>query len=267
MRSHTIESACAEHGQPGYWVNGHESGKPVLIVPHGIIFTASMNGKFRQWCQYFSIYAIEPVDEHADRLFPDGDFMTMIDFYTEMLDHDIPVTESVFGFVGYSYGGELAYWLAVRWQQLRGVKANVYLGDTQIYRPEEMQHDADAGQTVIEYAQNHQADIEAIGIDVGDSLLSAQVLPLAVKKLNIVNRFSGSEDLPLYDGRVVLFKALLENNSVNKNVEQWHKVALQLETVDIDDNHLNFVISDKYIGVVTERLLHDLNKQKQDMLV
>lgn len=262
MRSHTIESACSEHAQPGYWVNGYESDKPVLIVPHGIIFTASMNGKFRQWCQYFSIYAIEPIDEHADRLFPDGDFMTMIDFYTEMLDHDIPVTESVFGFVGYSYGGELAYWLAVHWQQLRGVKANVYLGDTQIYRPEEIQHDADAGQTVIEYAQNHQADIEAIGIDAGDSFQAEQILAIAVKKLNMVKRLSRSDDLPLYDGRVILFKALLDNNSVNKNVELWHKVASQLETVDIDDNHLNFVISDKYIGVVTERLLHDLNKQK-----
>ena len=262
MRRHTIESAFMANSEPGYWVNGYDAAKPVLVVAHGIVFTASMLEKFRLWQEHFSIYAIEPIDEHSDRLFADADFTATISYYAAMLDRDIPATARVFAFIGYSFGGEQAYWLAQRWQQMRGYAANVYMGDSHLRSKSGMAGEEEIAKYMMDFAKEHPEDIETMGIKVTDAQYAETVLQIAVKKLDTVNRLSCDVPFPHYDGRVVLFNALRENTDLEANMARWREVAPRLETADIDDHHLNIAHSNKHNGIVTDCMLRDLKEQQ-----
>ena len=51
-----------------------------------------------------------------------------------MINRKIPEGVPIFGFMGHSYGGELAYRMAVQWSQKHNEKPHVYLKDTDIHR-------------------------------------------------------------------------------------------------------------------------------------
>ena len=250
MRQHTIVRLLGNTSEPGYWYNAYSPDKPVLVVPHGIVYAINMAGKLNRWQQRFSIYAIEPTDEHADRLFPDADFHKMIDTYIEMLDRDIPRDAKVQAFMGYSWGGEQAYWLAKRWQELRGECANVYMGDSHIHNKNYIKmDDAAIAKEAMSLAGQHHIDIKSL-----DQKALQAALKLAVKKIGIAERMHCDEPFPVYDGHVTLFNALRDNPDMENNLEQWKRVAPKLKVVDVDANHLDFVLGDQYIGIVTKEI-------------
>ena len=51
----------------------------------------------------------------------------------ELINRKIPEGVPIFGFMGHSYGGELAYRMAVQWSQKHNEKPHVYLKDTDIH--------------------------------------------------------------------------------------------------------------------------------------
>ena len=259
MRQRTIVRAIGNLSEPCYWFNVYSPEKPVLVVPHGIIYAINMAGKLNRWQQYFSIYTIEPTDEHAERLFPDGDFQSVIDTYAKILDRDIPVGAHVFAFVGYSWGGEQAYWLARRWYELRGDSPNVYLGDSHIHYNDstEMSEETIASE-VAAVASRHQIDL----LTVDQSVMQA-VQQLVVRKAGVVERLQCTDPFPAYEGHVTLFNALKENLDMEHNLEEWHRVASRLKVVDVNDNHLNFLFGEQYIDIVSDEILGDLKKDER----
>ena len=50
----------------------------------------------------------------------------------ELINRKIPEGVPIFGFMGHSYGGELAYRMAMQWSQKHNEKPHVYLKDTDI---------------------------------------------------------------------------------------------------------------------------------------
>ena len=254
MRQHTIARLLNCTTEPGNWYNAYTPDKPVLVVPHGIVYAINMAGKLNRWQQQFSIYAIEPTDEHAGRLFPDADFHKMIDTYVAMLDRDIPREASVKAFVGYSWGGEQAYWLAWRWQKLRGECADIYMGDSHIHDKDYIKMTDEAiAKEAMAFASQYHIDVKAM-----DQNVVQAALQLAIKKVGTAERMHCSEPFPKYDGHVTLFNALRDNPDMENNLEQWRGVAPRLNVVDVDDNHLNFVLGDEYIDLVTEELFADI---------
>ena len=250
MRQGTIAGALHGALPPGYWVNARSEGKPVVVVPHGIVYSMNMAGKLSQWQQHFSVYAIEPTDEHEERLFADGGFQKMIETYVGMLDRDIPLGAPVFAFVGYSWGGEIAYWMAQRWQELRGERADVYLGDARIHDSGSAEISGEAiAKEAAAFAHQHGIDLQAL-----DQGVVQAALRLADKKAGTARRLHCNAEFPAYGGNVTLFNALKDNPEAERNVEEWRRVAPRLKVVDVDDTHLNFVLGPQYIDMVTEEL-------------
>ncbi len=259
MRQRTIARTVSSSAAPGCWYNGYSPDKPVLVVPHGIVYAINMAGKLSRWKKRFSIYIIEPTDEHADRLFHDADFCEMIDAYAQMLDHDIPREASVFGFIGYSWGGEQAYWLAQRWHELRGACPNIYLGDSQMHDENYVKmSDEDIVKEATTFASQHHIDLKKM-----DEHALQAALQLAIKKVGTAAQLHCSQPFPTYDGHVTLFQALRGNSDWESNQKKWCHVAPMLKVVDVDDRHLDFVLGDQYIDLVTEELFGDLDNEQQ----
>jgi len=259
MRQRTIAKTLDTTSQLGYWHAGYDPTKPVLIVPHGVIYSIKMAEKFQQWQSYFSIYTIEPTIEHADRLFADGNFHDIIDVYADMLDRDIPRDAQVFAFVGYSWAGEQAYWLACRWQQLRGQRPNVYLGDSHIILGHLTKM---AEQNIIQgaerYLRNQHFDISTM-----DSMWAQAAMKLVIHNMRTFERLHCTVLFPRYDGQVTLFNCLKENEDMAENLSHWREAAPCLRVIDVDVNHLDFCLSNQYTDIVTQQLVGDLQQAKE----
>jgi surfactin synthase thioesterase subunit/aryl carrier-like protein len=277
QRARTIERLFSAETPVGYWFNTYSPEKPVLISPHGVVPVISMTEKFQEWQDYFSIYTFEPADEHASRLSPDLDYEKLVCAYSDLLERDIPADARVFGFIGYSWGGEMGYSLAARWQQRHGGKINVYLCDTFIFDPDSPKMtEEQITQGIIMYLMSHAADFDTSGLQQADTGQNGGVLNMALMKCGKDTGFAGeilkittkkffygelyrrSQPLPVFNCQVTYFIATHENPQVAENLAGWLKVAPTMKVIEIDDNHMNFSLRNDKTYLVTERLLEDL---------
>ncbi len=277
MRARTIERVFSTETPVGYWFNTYSPEKPVLISPHGVVPVISMTEKFREWQDHFSIYTLEPTDEHAARLSPDFDYDVLVSAYADIIDRDIPADARVFAFLGYSWGGELSFSLATQWQRRHGTKPRVYLCDTFNYdenTPKMSEEQITQG--VIQYVLSHASDFDMGGLqspgaeensDVLNLALvkcgkdlgfAGEVLKIATKKFLFGELYRRTRPHSVYDGHVTYFVSIRENPLMAENLAGWKKLAPDMEVIEINDNHMNFSLRNDKTYLVTERLLEDL---------
>ena len=277
MRLRTIERLLADQTPIGYWFNTYSPEKPVLVVPHGVVPVISMTDKFHEWKDYFSIYTLEPTDEHAVRLSPGHDYDMLVGAYAEILDRDIPADARMFGFLGYSWGGELGYSLAGIWQQRHGGHPRVYLCDTFIHDPDTPKMtEEQISQTVFQYFMSHMADFDISALGQPGAEVNGNALDMALVKCGKDEGFAGevfkivtrkflfgelyrrTQPLSKCDFSVTYFVAIRENPHMAENLSGWQKVAPTMKVISIDDNHMNFVLRNNNTHLVTKQLLSDL---------
>ena len=280
MRLRTIERLFAAETPVGYWFNAYNPEKPVLIVPHGIVPAISMSEKFQEWQDHFSIYTLEPTEEHATRFAPDNDYEKLVDAYAGYMYRDIPEDAHVFGFLGYSWGGEVSYSLATRWQQKRGGIPRVYLCDTPFSSPDTPKMtEEQITQGIIQYLMTHAADFDTGGLQTDgdgenggvmgmalikcgkDAGFAGEVLKIATKKFYSAEIYRRIQPLPAYDGHMTYFACTRENTHMEETLSKWEKLAPTMEVIHVDDNHMSFAIRNDNTYVVTERLLGDLQSE------
>ena len=280
MRLRTIERLFAAETPVGYWFNAYNPEKPVLIVPHGIVPAISMSEKFQEWQDHFSIYTLEPTEEHATRFAPDNDYERLVDAYAGYMYRDIPEDAHVFGFLGYSWGGEVGYSLATRWQQKRGGIPRVYLCDTPFSSPDTPKMtEEQITQGIIQYLMTHAADFDTGGLQTDgdgenggvmgmalikcgkDAGFAGEVLKIATKKFYSAEVYRRIRPLLAYDGHMTYFACTRENPHMEETLSEWEKLAPTMEVIHVDDNHMNFSLRNDKTYVVTERLLGDLQSE------
>ena len=128
------------------------------------------------------------------------------------------------------------------------------MGDSHIHDKDYIKMTDEAiAKEAMAFASQYHIDVKAM-----DQNVVQAALQLAIKKVGTAERMHCSEPFPKYDGHVTLFNALRDNPDMENNLEQWRGVAPRLNVVDVDDNHLNFVLGDEYIDLVTEELFADI---------
>ena len=277
MRLRTIERLFAIDTPIGYWFNAYSPEKPVLVVPHGVVPVICMTAKFHEWQDIFSIYTLEPTEEHASKLSPDNDYDTLINAYADILDRDIPKDARVFGFLGYSWGGELAYLLARIWQKRHGGIPNVYLCDVYINQTRDTNiTEEEMEEKIFGYLSSHLMDFdlrsfirpeaEQNGNLVGmaltkmttDDVFAQEIMKMAARKFLSGDRFCLKGPLPVFDCSLTYFVAVRENPYMEETMSGWRNLVPDMKVVRVDDNHFTFANRNDSTHVVTERLLSDL---------
>jgi thioesterase domain-containing protein/aryl carrier-like protein len=284
MRLRTIERLFTKETPIGYWFNGYNPDKPVLIVPHGVVPVIAMTDKFHEWEKYFSIYTIEPTDEHAAKLAPDYDYEKLVKAYSGYLHREIPEDAHLFGFIGFSWGGEVVCSLVNQWQQERGAIPNVYICDTYLNEPDAPKMtEEQVTQGLLQYFFAHADDFDISALqseqstDDGSSLLNAAFMKcskdvgFAGEMLKMISRkfYAGElcrriQPLPVYNGHVTFFACTRENPELAEELAKWRKITPEMEVVNVDDNHINFMIRNNNNYVITERLQDDLKRWKEN---
>ena len=85
---------------------------------------------------------------------------------------------------------------------------------------------------------------------------------LLKKKHDMIKHLEDNVAYPHYDGKVILYNAKKLNPLEEYNLNEWRKIASQLEIIDVDDEHNNLFMTENYNDLVTESLLKELNSDK-----
>jgi surfactin family lipopeptide synthetase A len=208
LRNKTIRNILINEQAIGKWENGYDASKPVIVLIQGFTYYKKLEPLISKLCQHYSVFVIEPVDDHYEILFNEKEQSNqdVVKFYLDYFEACMLPSVNVEMFIGHSFGGELAYRCAVRWHERTGYMSKVCMFDTfanaagiaqDIHVPE-----------IADMTPEEVSDIEEFK-EWNHHLRQMQVL-------------KDDHGMPVYDGDVLYFKA--------------KDLSLQLKTIRINEN-------------------------------
>lgn len=132
LRLKTVEKIAAHKATIGDWVQGYDARKPVALVIQGLTSYRLLLPLISALSRHYSVFVIEPLQEHFDKLFRGKTKADIVAAYSELIKESLPADAQVSAFVGHSYGGEFSLRCAVKWQSETGQSPRVILFDTYI---------------------------------------------------------------------------------------------------------------------------------------
>lgn len=130
LRLKTIKKIAAHKTTVGDWAQGYDASKPVAVVVQGLTSYHLLQPLITRLCQRYSVFVIEPLQEHIRTLFAGKNKSEIVDGYIELIRHSLPADAKVSVFVGHSFGGEFSYRCAVKWHEETNQTPRVLLFDT-----------------------------------------------------------------------------------------------------------------------------------------
>lgn len=248
IRLKTIEAISKHLMLMSFWINEYTPEKPVLVIPYGIITPMTLLDPFvNELKKYFSIYAFEPVVDHYKYVFKGDNTDDVAAMYISLLQFHLPENAQIFGFFGYSFGGEIAYRMAVEWEKLTGVRVNLYMLDTLIQTKTKEQN-----------KKEFLVSINSLSNDLKEAILAHMSI------LNVSWDLSDLLEISKYDGSVLLFNATINSNVIEK-IKQWKKHTSHLRVVDIEAIHAELHF-EKHIPIYVEHITNDLKGYEKNKL-
>jgi amino acid adenylation domain-containing protein/non-ribosomal peptide synthase protein (TIGR01720 family) len=250
MRYRSIRALLNSNIRYSWFYDGYDPEKPVLIFVHGIVAVSATMPKLKEWRNHFNIFVIEPIDEHYHKLFAGEGFDEVIKFYTTLIEINLPEIAKIHAFMGFSYGGEIAVYLAREWQNTHYKKVPVIMGDSYF---------------VLERGKNDGTmkaeDVQQKDIDKYNGSVSANELAYKFNITDLLDRKRTA--LGHYEGKAILFRAGVlpvdtqeMHEIAAKNIAFLHNVLPKLKIVDLPGkNHDDLFVDQSLIGKYTEILL------------
>jgi len=189
------------------------TGKPLVVVACGIVASDLLRENLAPWLKTFDVYVLEPVYNAWN------DFETLthaetLDRFENRLVAELGDKAKVAAFAGFSFGGDLAWHLAQRWEARTGGRPAVFLGDTVI--------DSTVKGTP------SKAALAAENDPVLKSLADLQARYFAAL---------GDRTVKPYAGRAVLASADDDGLPRAENVRLWRTLAGSLAVLPLPETH------------------------------
>ena len=117
MRYRTIRGFILGKRRISWLYSEYDERKPVLVFVQGIVTlndTAHLHALFDE---YFNVFVIEPIQNHYERIFVDEHYDEVVAFYLTIAQLTLPEDAKIVGFIGFSFGGAIAYGMAAEWEK------------------------------------------------------------------------------------------------------------------------------------------------------
>lgn len=249
------DSICA-------WAGEYDPQKPLLVLAYGVARLKFFAPVMDDLKKRFSILIIEPIVEHWHLIFKKDRIEDVLDLYEDLIRYMIPEGAKIYAFMGYSFGGDIAYRLAVRWAVKDRCMSYVYLLDTY-----DRVYDGDRFE---DYKK------EVLDSLSGKDRLQAQIFwKMGYYCMDIPKKLGDGRPLPSYDGPVRLFsatqvkeeptlakvlpiKAIMRED--NPNVIAWKQLAPHLVVDYIDADHITIMQAPEFHDIFLNRIDTDLRQ-------
>lgn len=114
-----------------YWYLPPTETKPVLVLSCGIIGTELLEKRVRSLSEHYDILVVEPFYDHYEYLAREGDsFEDIVGLYYDLMDITVPDKDRIVAFIGFSFGGTIAYELSRMLFLQTGRACKVICGDS-----------------------------------------------------------------------------------------------------------------------------------------
>ena len=222
----TIRGFLEEDTEICRYHRAYDPAKPVLVVPSGNTTLVGTEHLYRSWDSLFNVLIIEPLAVHYEKLLSGRSFDEVVSYYLKLVEANIPDGAALFGFLGFSFGGEIAYHLACKWVERWGGKPVVIMGDTFLKR-------------TIRKDQVEQLIKESFGSTlerfmVSEGLSMDEILYMA----NLVRRLDATQkNVQHYDGPVVLLNAKKDSSeeTLREKLKVLNEIEPEAEIIDLKD--------------------------------
>ncbi|MEG1498780.1 MAG: hypothetical protein RR393_05085, partial [Bacteroidales bacterium] len=169
------------------------------------------------------------------------------------IEQNMPEDAYIFGFMGFSWGGKLAYYLAQRWNEVKGLLPAVIMGDSGFNNPTAGMDKA-VRDTAIRVQMEAYKDVAM-----------AEVL---IYKIDCLSHVESAREMPKpkpYSGHVLYLNALKDGLTPSKqeNLSILRELATDLDIVDFPDyDHIGLITDPSLNTLYKELLCNIINKQR-----
>lgn len=228
MKADNVRNLCQcindgiDHSDVGSWLEGYDTAKPAIVLCCGVNSAEKITRHLPGF--KYNIYVLEPIfDAWSD--VEELSHEDIVSRYLAEMMQDIHCNISCI--MGFSYGGELAYQLAARWNAQTGQKPLVLMGDTVI-----------TDKNLLQPVYENEMDAYYYGLQ--SEFFSKR------KRLFV----------PDYPGPVILISAGKEAPYRSANEQEWKARNTHINIVPVNDTHrglfLNAEHYDQYLSLIGE---------------
>ncbi len=119
-----------------YWHSSSTGEKPILVLSCGIIGTEQLKRRIDSLAEHYDILVVEPFLEHYPYLVQKNEsFESVVGLYYDLMDMMVPDIDRIAAFMGFSFGGTIAYELSRMLFRQTGHSSKVICGDSPISFP------------------------------------------------------------------------------------------------------------------------------------
>ncbi|MCQ2117882.1 MAG: non-ribosomal peptide synthetase, partial [Bacteroidales bacterium] len=215
LKADNVKNACRyidegiDTSGVGSWMDEYDKSKPTIVLCCGVISAEKIYKNMTTWKEEFNVYILQPIFNAWSDIEQISN-EEIVSRYLEVLKRD--VEGGISCILGFSYGGELAYHLALRWELFSSKKPMVIMGDTHIVQPR---------LKIEEIRNRYENEQEAYYLELYEEF------------------FSKRERLPIsgYDGQVILISALQDSPHREENEREWQQHNGNIRIIPKDDTH------------------------------
>lgn len=130
LRKKSIRNMLSAPKEHSWFYNVYDPTKKVVVIIHGVIVASGLNSVCENLSKKYNVYVIAPFTDYILDIMPEKNYDRLCEYYIALLDRDLPENAGLWGFCGYSFGGQIALTMAHTWQQKKNEYVNVMMGDT-----------------------------------------------------------------------------------------------------------------------------------------
>ena len=212
LRNKTIRNILTSEQSIGKWENDYDVHKPVIVLIQGFTSYERLKSFISILTKHYSVYIFEPISDHFEVLFNEEELSShdVVEFYLDYLGTNLPPHADVEMFIGHSFGGEIAYRCAERWNKKKNTMPKVCMLDSY----------AHVGNIVKEIPIPNTEGLSP------DKEANIEELKEWNRHLQQILSLEDGNDLPNYDGDVLYFQAehqSLKLNTIHINEQELEK--------------------------------------------
>ena len=182
------------------YYNEYVPEKPTMVITLGIVLQMSIQHFVDDWCRRFNVIVVEDINYNYNELYPGENFDEVSNSVMTLLELSIPKDDGIFGFIGYSFGGELGHSLASKTRRIRGSAPTVFLGDSDMVPSQ--------GESFAKTYKHEDLD-EFLVQKFEENNIPEENMLFAYSMLSFLN--AGPKSFECYEGLTILLLAMQNN--------------------------------------------------------
>lgn len=241
MRFKTIRGVIQGKCRIFWLYEEYDENKPILVFVQGIVLINDTEHLHKLLSQYFNVLVFEPIQNHYDKMFRNEHFDDVAEFYLTVMQLALPENVQVDAFMGFSFGGELAFSMAKNWNEQNNRSAIAVLGDSTL--PKSGKHEpaltsADELKQLVETFRQKEHDY------------TEEELETLANLNNMVAEICSENSLKPYDGKVIFLNAI-KNTTDKMMKDKMDALSLYAPKAEITEfpNH-------SHSGIFSDKQLH-----------